>query len=90
MTLTQCIDRVGWDWPADHFHDEQMYNAKVMVDGELAMARTPYVFFVGERLNHTGTNVLTLWKREGRWVISGIADVAREVEREESNAGQME
>ena len=81
MTLTQCIDRVGWEWPANELHDEQMYNAKVMVDGELAMAWTPYVFFVGERLNHTGTNVLTLWKRDGKWIVSGIADVAREVER---------
>ena len=88
MTLAQCIERIGWDWPADEVHDEQMYNAKVLVDGELAMAWTPYVFFKGERLNHNGTNVLTLWQREGRWDISGIADVAREVVREEEKKKQ--
>lgn len=45
------------------------------------MAWTPYVFYEDDVLHHTGTNIFTLLKQEhsGKWVISGVADVAREV-----------
>jgi hypothetical protein len=47
------------------------------------MAWTPYVFYEDNVLHHTGTNIFTLLKQEhnGKWVISGVADVAREVKR---------
>jgi hypothetical protein len=49
--------------------------------GEIAMAWTPCVFYEDYVLHHTGTNIFTLLKQEhdGKWVISGVADVAREV-----------
>jgi hypothetical protein len=49
--------------------------------GDIAVAWTPYVFYEDDVLHHTGTNVFTLLKQENndKWVISGVADVAREV-----------
>ena len=61
--------------------DEQIYNSSVHVDGELGVAWTPYVFYEDGKLNHTGTNIFNMWKMKERgWVITGIADIAREVD----------
>ena len=60
--------------------DEQICNSSVHVDGELGVAWTPYVFYEDEKLNHTGTNIFSMWKtKETGWVIRGVADIAREV-----------
>ena len=61
--------------------DEQIYNSSGHVDGELGVAWTPYVFYEDGKLNHTGTNIFSMWKMKGKgWVITGIADIAREVD----------
>ena len=67
-------------WDSDDRLDEQIYNAKVLVDGEIAMAWTPYVVYRNDKPQHTGTNIMSFWKREGKWVISCVADIARKVE----------
>ena len=39
------------------------------------------MFYEDGKLNHTGTNIFSMWKMKGRgWVITGIADIAREVD----------
>ena len=76
MSLQAVVDRIPFDGPLEL--DEQAYNSKVLVDGELAMAWTPYAFYEGTRLNHTGTNIFTLWKKESKWLITGVSDIARE------------
>ena len=60
--------------------DEQIYNSSVHVDGELGVAWTPHAFYEDGKLNHTGTNIFSMWKTmETGWVITGVADIAREV-----------
>ena len=76
LSLEALADRIRFDGPDEL--DEQAYNSKVLVDGEIGMAWTPYVFYEGIRLNHTGTNIFTLWKKEGKWLITGVSDIARE------------
>ncbi len=42
---------------------------------------TPYLFLEDGRLNHTGTNIFSMWRTESKgWVITGVADIAREVD----------
>ena len=67
--------------------DEQIYNSTVHVDGELGVAWTPYVFYEDGRLNHTGTNIFSMWKSKDRgWIITGIADISREVDEKAFDA----
>lgn len=48
---------------------------------------TPYVFYQDGRLKHTGTNIFNMWKtKEKGWMITGIADIAREVDEKAFNA----
>ena len=79
LTLEAVVKRIPVDSPI-HM-DEQIYNSSVHVDGELGVAWTPYVFYEDGKLNHTGTNIFSMWKMKERgWVITGIADIAREVD----------
>ena len=79
LSLEAVVNRIPVDSKVDM--DEQIYNSTVHVDGELGVAWTPYVFYEDGRLNHTGTNIFNMWKMKDRgWVITGIADIAREVD----------
>jgi hypothetical protein len=51
MSLEDVVNRIPFN--ADHpkVLDEQAYNSKVLVDGNIAMAWTPYVFYEDDRLN---------------------------------------
>ena len=90
LTLEAVVQRIPFDSPI-HM-DEQIYNSSVHVDGELGVAWTPYVFYEDGKLNHTGTNIFSMWKtKETGWVITGVADIAREVyERPFDTLGKAE
>ena len=51
MSLEDVVNRIPFD--ADHLKvlDEQAYNSKVLVDGNIAIAWTPYVFYEDDKLN---------------------------------------
>ena len=79
LTLEAVVKRIPIDSPV-HM-DEQIYNSSVHVDGELGVAWTPYVFYENGKVHHTGTNIFSMWKMKERgWVITGVADIAREVD----------
>jgi len=44
----------------------------VQVDGDIAMAWTPYAFFVDGKLHHCGVNHFDLVREEGRWKILNV------------------
>ncbi|KAJ7203061.1 hypothetical protein GGX14DRAFT_652505 [Mycena pura] len=46
----------------------------VLVDREIAMAWTPYEFLVDGTLDHVGTDIWSLVKQDGRWLITGLVD----------------
>ena len=79
FSLDDVVNRIPVDSKVEM--DEQIYNSMVHVDGKLGVAWTPYVFYEDGRLNHTGTNIFNLWKTKDKgWMITGIADIAREVD----------
>lgn len=57
MSLEDVVNRIPFN--ADHpkVLDEQAYNSKVLVDGNIAMAWTPYVFYEDDRL-HVGASYI--------------------------------
>jgi len=83
MTLEECINRVFALYPFDSEAepDEQGFDEVVLLDqeasGQIACVWCPYRFLHRGNLHHTGSNIFSLVKIEGRWIISGIADVAK-------------
>lgn len=57
--------------------DERLLGYDTKIDGDLAIAWTPYKFFVNDIFSHCGVNVFTLCRLGGAWKIIGIVDTRR-------------
>lgn len=57
--------------------DERLTSYDIKIDGEMAMAWTPYEFYVNDKFNHCGVDVFTLMHTEKGWKIVGIVDTRR-------------
>jgi len=53
---------------------ETVHDVIVHVDDDIAVIWAPYNVIVGDKIDHCGTNVFTLLRRDGRWLVSNIAD----------------
>ena len=57
---------------AEHIHDPVVH-----IDNDLAVVWAPYTFTSAGRVDHCGTDVFTLAKLNGRWIIIGVSDNVR-------------
>jgi hypothetical protein len=57
--------------------DEQVTFDVVRVDADLAIAWTPYRFYIGKKFSHCGVNSFQLVRIEGKWKIQYIIDTRR-------------
>ncbi len=63
--------------PHKEVYDERIIFDFVKVDAELAIAWTPYQFFIDEKFSHCGVNSFQLVKIEGQWKIQYLIDTRR-------------
>lgn len=57
--------------------EERLLDYKIMIDGSMAHAWTPYEFYVNGKMSHSGTNSFTLLKEKGQWKIVHIIDTRK-------------
>ncbi|MEE4276843.1 MAG: nuclear transport factor 2 family protein [Halieaceae bacterium] len=57
--------------------DEVTFDETVMIDGDLAMAWTPYNIFIDGEFHHCGVDLFVMRRREGRWLITQLDDTRR-------------
>ena len=57
--------------------DEVTFDETVLIDGELAMAWTPYNLFVDGVFHHCGVDVFVMRKSDGEWKIRYLDDTRR-------------
>lgn len=50
---------------------ERMWDARVLVEGPIAVVWTPYDLHVGERFSHCGVDALTMIRTEEGWKVAG-------------------
>ena len=72
MSMRGVVERLEFD--PETVKVESIRDPLILVDGDIAMAWTPYEFHIDGRLHHLGTNIFSLLRRDGRWLISGVAD----------------
>jgi hypothetical protein len=63
--------------PHDKIYDERISFDVIRIDADLAVAWTPYRFYVGETFSHCGVNSFQLVKLDGEWKIQYIIDTRR-------------
>jgi hypothetical protein len=73
MHFDAFIDRIGGTQQLE----ERMHDPLVKIDNDLAIVWAPYDFLVEGKVDHCGTDIFTFARRDGRWLISAIADNSR-------------
>jgi hypothetical protein len=56
---------------------ERIHDPLVHIDDDVAVIWAPYEFLVDGKVDHCGTDIAHLVKRDGRWLVAGIADNSR-------------
>jgi hypothetical protein len=63
--------------PHTEVYDERISFDAIKIDGDLAVAWTPYKFYVSEKFSHCGINSFQLVRLNGVWKIQYIIDTRR-------------
>jgi len=81
--VSTFIEAVGE--PHDKVWDERIHSYDINIDGPLAIAWTPYSFYVGDEFSHCGVNVFTFVKSDGQWKIRQLRDTRKRADCQEAN-----
>ena len=57
--------------------DERLSGYDIKIDGDMAIAWTPYTFYYNSQKSHCGVNAFTLVRLNGVWKIQNIIDTRR-------------
>ena len=63
--------------PRDKVWDERIWDIRINVDGRLTPAWMEYAFYLGDQLHHCGVNSMQLYRSDGGWGITYLADTDR-------------
>ena len=63
--------------PHKEIYDERITWGDIKIDGPLASAWTPYIFYVGTKFSHCGVDFYQLMKTKTGWKIIYIVDTRR-------------
>ena len=75
-SVDRFVEAVGR--PHDAVWDERIWDPVVQTDGPMAMAWTPYAFYLGDTLSHCGVNAIHLIRRGDAWKVFYLVDTRRE------------
>jgi len=75
MTFEAFADRVGR--PGTTQIEERIHDPLVRIDNDLAMVWAPFEFLVDGQVDHCGTDLFNLVRKDGKWLIASIADTGR-------------
>ena len=71
-SVDRFVEAVGR--PHDAVWDERIWDPVVQIDGPMAMAWTPYAFYLGDTLSHCGVNAFHLIRRGDDWKVFYLVD----------------
>lgn len=74
--LDAFVEAVGQ--PHEEVWDERIWDVEIRVDGPLASAWVPYVFYHGTERSHCGVNALQLVQQGNDWRIVQLTDTQRQ------------
>jgi hypothetical protein len=57
--------------------EQRIYDPLVNIDDDIAVVWVPYKYLIDGKVDHCGTDLFSLFRVDGRWLVSGIADNSR-------------
>jgi len=75
MTFEDFATRVGK--PGKTKIEERIHDPLVRIDNDLAMVWAPFEFLTDGKVDHCGTDLFNLVRKDGKWLIASVADTGR-------------
>jgi hypothetical protein len=75
MTFDDFAARVGK--PGTTQIEERIHDPLVRIDNDLAVVWAPFEFLVDGKVDHCGTDLFNLVRKDGKWLIASVADTGR-------------
>ena len=75
MTFEDFANRVGK--PGTTKIEERIHDPLIRIDNDLAVVWAPFEFLVDGKVDHCGTDLFNLVRKDGKWLIASIADTGR-------------
>jgi hypothetical protein len=75
MTLEAFADRVGK--PGTTQIEERIHDPLVRIDNDLAVVWAPFECLIDGKIDHCGTDLFNLVRKDGKWLIASVADTGR-------------
>lgn len=75
MTFEAFAERVGR--PGTTHIEERIHDPLIRIDNDLAMVWAPFDFLVDGKVDHCGTDLFNLVRKDGKWLIASVADTGR-------------
>jgi hypothetical protein len=75
MTLEAFAERVGK--PGTTQIEERIHDPLIRIDNDLAVVWAPFEFLTDGKVDHCGTDLFNLVRKDGKWLIASVADTGR-------------
>jgi hypothetical protein len=75
MTFEAFADRVGR--PGTTKIEERIHDPLIRIDNDLAVVWAPFEFLVDGKVDHCGTDLFNVVRKDGKWLIASVADTGR-------------
>jgi hypothetical protein len=75
MTFDAFAERVGR--PSTTQIEERIHDPLIRIDNDLAVVWAPFDFLVDGKVDHCGTDLFNLIRKDGKWLIASVADTDR-------------
>jgi hypothetical protein len=74
-SIDDFLKAIGTPHPEPYY--EEIWNIKVLIDGDLAQAWCDYGLFIGNKFSHCGVDAFHLHKGKNGWKVFHLADTRR-------------
>jgi Putative lumazine-binding len=75
MTFEDFATRVGK--PGTTKIEERIHDPLIRIDNDLAVVWAPFDFLVDGKVDHCGTDLFNMVRKDGKWLIASVADTGR-------------
>lgn len=75
MTIDAFADRLGR--PGTTQIEERIHDPLIRIDNDLAVVWAPFDFLIDGKVDHCGTDLFNLVRKDGKWLIGSVADTGR-------------
>jgi hypothetical protein len=75
MTFEDFATRVGK--PGTTKIEERIHDPLIRIDNDLAVVWAPFEFLVDGKVDHCGTDLFNMVRKDGKWLIASVADTGR-------------